>query len=131
MKYDGVACMAMFRAIAVDSWKKYNDWFDEHPEEPYCYWSKDEPIHPDDKDNKELLAKHPEIEDIDDHTIVERKGDSLKFSKFCPRLRKSIGAVLGDKYVLEFKHDKFDVQIFRVKDGSCDNYDIYIKESLT
>jgi hypothetical protein len=74
---------------AFDRAKK---WFKEYPDEPFCYWAKDVFISIADKDNKALLNSHPEIDDINDHTIVEFDvhNNTLYLSKFCPKLRQAL-----------------------------------------
>ncbi len=120
MDYDKVACMAVFKAICRETVDKYWAWFREHPGEPYCYWSADEPIAIRDKDNEELLAKHPEIEDIDDHTTVRPDGDSLVFKDFCPKLRRAVGAYMKGKDQHLMTID--GVRVVTVPDG--DNFKI-------
>lgn len=125
MEVDGIACIAMFKAICADTYSRYMKWFDDHPEETWCYWSKDEPIRPADRDNEELLAKHPEIEDIDDHTVVRRERDVLVFSKFCPRMRKSLAAMLGTDSDCVFVRDGLCVTVSR--DWSESNFRVLVR----
>lgn len=92
MNYKAHAVNTMFKTLAKDAFLRAKKWFKEHPDEPYCYWAYDEFISIADKDNEELLKKHKEIDDIDDHTIVQ--WDSLSgtvfLSRFCPKLKQSI-----------------------------------------
>lgn len=125
-KWDGRACLAMFKAICKDSWDRYNKWFDENPHKEFCYWSKDEPIPPEGKHDKELLSKHPEIEDIDDHTIVERDGSMLVFTKFCPRMRDSISKMLGAEGRMDFSHCGMLVSVRR----DSGNYKVTVREAI-
>ena len=86
------ATKIMFNQIAKDTFLRAKQWFKEHPEEPYCYWAKDDFIAIKDKTNQAVLSKYPEIEDIDDHTIVEFDFDNdvMYLGKFCPKLKQSI-----------------------------------------
>lgn len=93
MKVNGRAVKVMFDFICAETYEKTKKWFQENPDEPYCYWSKDEFIHIRDKENQELLARHPEIEDINDHTIVEFHDGKVFMHSFCPKLRESLSAM--------------------------------------
>lgn len=96
MTYRAAAVKSMFNAIAKESFERAKVWFEQHPNEPYCYWSKDDFIAIKDKDNKAILDAHPEIEDIDDHTIVQWDplSNTVFLSRFCPKLKQGIKALL-------------------------------------
>ena len=117
----GNATRVMLNAIIDETLDRVKQWFDEHSEEPYCYWAKDEFISIADKYNKFILDKHPEIENIDDHTIVQynKEANVAKFSKFCPKLKEGIanmfenGVISGHgkevNWVLFKDNDNFEV----------------------
>lgn len=92
MNFKAHAVNTMFKALAKDTFLRVKKWFEEHPDEPYCYWAYDEFISIADKDNEELLKKHKEIDDINDHTIVQwdSLSDTMFLSRFCPKLKQSI-----------------------------------------
>lgn len=92
MGVNGNAVRAMFNYMAAETLEKYLAWFKARPDERFCYWSKDEPIMEKDKDDPGILAAHPEIEDINDHTKVRLAGpNAIMLYAFCPRLREAIG----------------------------------------
>lgn len=88
----GNATRVMFNMIIEETIDRTKQWFDEHPDEPYCYWAKDKFIAIEDKDVAEILECHPEIEDINDHTIVQwnKEAEVVRLSKFCPKLREGL-----------------------------------------
>lgn len=96
----GNATKAIFNAIAKETFLRAQKWFREHPEEPFCYWAKDDFIKIADKENKQLLDAHPEIEDINDHTIVQFDllTDTVYLSKFCPKLRAGLQDMVNAGY---------------------------------
>lgn len=125
-EYDGIACRALFKVIAKDTYDRYREWFRQHPEEPWCYWSKDEPIMIKDHDNADLLAKHPEIEDIDDHTTVRVEDGAVIMRDFCPRMRAPLESMLGgkDEYLIE--SDGYSV--LTTRDGY--NYKVTVRKEM-
>lgn len=91
MGVSGNAVRAIFNYMAAETLEKYLAWFRVYPDERFCYWSKNMPIMEKDKDNPDILAAHPEIEDINDHTKVRPTGsNSIMLYAFCPRLREAI-----------------------------------------
>ena len=88
----GNATRVMCNAICDETLDRAEQWFGEHKQEPYCYWAKDEFISITDKNNIDILNRHPEIEDIDDHTIVQWNSEAevIRLSKFCPKLREGL-----------------------------------------
>ena len=92
MNFKAHAVNTMFKALVKDTFLRAKQWFKEHPDEPYCYWAYDEFISIADKDNEELLKKHKEIDNINDHTIVQwdSLSDIVFLSRFCPKLKQSI-----------------------------------------
>ena len=91
MGVNGNAVRAMFNYMAAETLEKYLAWFRVYPDERFCYWSKNMPIMEKDKDNPDILAAHPEIEDINDHTKVRLAGpNAIMLYAFCPRLREAI-----------------------------------------
>jgi hypothetical protein len=101
MTYRAAATKALFNSIPKDTFLRAKKWFQEHPEEPYCYWAKDDFIAIKDKNNQVILSKYPEIEDIDDHTIVQWDplSDTVFLSKFCPKLRQGIREMVDAEYM--------------------------------
>lgn len=88
----GNATQVMFNSIIDETLERVEQWFDEHQNEPYCYWAKDEFISIADKNNQFILDKHPEIEDINDHTVVQWNEEAkvMRLSRFCPNLKAGI-----------------------------------------
>lgn len=86
------AVYTIFNHLTDSTYERANRWFKEHPNEPYCYWAKDEFIAIKDKDNQELLKQHPEIDDINDHTMIKPRPDGRGniLYGFCPDLKQSI-----------------------------------------
>lgn len=101
MTYRAAATKALFNSIPKDTFLRAKKWFQEHPEESYCYWAKDNFIAIKDKNNQAILSKYPEIEDIDDHTIVQwdSLSDTVFLSKFCPKLRQGIREMMDAEYM--------------------------------
>lgn len=101
MTYRAAATKALFNSIPKDTFLRAKKWFQEHPEEPYCYWAKDDFIAIKDKNNQAILSKYPEIEDINDHTIVQwdSLSDTVFLSKFCPKLRQGIQEMTDAEYM--------------------------------
>lgn len=93
MNVKGNAVKSMFDYVCSETYARTKKWFSEHPDEPYCYWAKDDFIPIAQKENKDLLAQHPEIEDINDHTIVEFHDNKVLMHSFCPKLRESLSAM--------------------------------------
>lgn len=95
MGIKGSSVKAMFDFICAETYDRTAKWFNEHPNEPYCYWAKDEFISIAEKDNQELLKAHPEIEDINDHTIVEFHDGKVLMHSFCPKLKDSLADMMA------------------------------------
>ena len=98
----GNATRVMFNSIVDETLERVEQWFELNPKEPYCYWAKDEFISIADKNNIDILSRHPEIEDIDDHTIVQwnNEAEVVRLSRFCPKLREG----LADMYENDVVH---------------------------
>lgn len=98
MTYIGSATLAMFHAIASDTYVRVFEWFKEHPEALFAYWGKDELLS--DKatedERKDFVARHPEINDLNDHTTVMILNDSVILQTFCPRLKAGIKEIYDD-----------------------------------
>lgn len=92
MKAIGSATKAMFNAICEDTYYRAKRWFAEHPDVEIAYWAKDDflPYQSSDEAKLKFVKDHPEIENIDDHTLVKFDGGTLKLWHFCPRLRDGI-----------------------------------------
>lgn len=88
----GSATKAMFNAIYKDTYYRAKRWFAEHPDVEIAYWAKDDflPYQSSDEAKLKFVKDHPEIENIDDHTLVKFDGDTLILWHFCPRLRDGI-----------------------------------------
>lgn len=100
MTVKGASLKAMLNYMARDTFKRALEWKQKNAQEPYCYWAKDEFISIRDKYNPAILGRHPEIDDIDDHTIVEfdLATRNLQLSRFCPRLKSSIKEMVESGY---------------------------------
>lgn len=88
----GSATKAMFNAISEDTYCRAKKWFAEHPDVEKAYWAKDDflPFQASYDDKLKFVKAHPEIENIDDHTLVKFDEGTLKLWHFCPRLRDGI-----------------------------------------
>ena len=82
----------MFNAISEYTYSRAKKWFTEHPDVKVAYWAKDDflPLQSDHDAKLKFVKEHPEIENIDDHTLVKFEGGTLKLWHFCPRLRDGI-----------------------------------------
>lgn len=98
MTFIGSATLAMMHAIANDTYVRVFGWFKEHPEAQFAYWAKDEFLS--DKatedEKKDFVARHPEIDDLSDHTTVMILNDSVILQTFCPRLKAGIKEIYDD-----------------------------------
>lgn len=92
MKAIGSATKAMFNAICEDTYYRAKKWFAEHPDVDKAYWAKDDflPYQSGYEAKLKFVKDHPEIENIDNHTLVKFDGGTLKLWHFCPRLRDGI-----------------------------------------
>lgn len=90
------AVKTVFSLLTDDVYERTQVWFKEHPNEPFAYWARDTYIAIKDKDNKELLAQHPEIENINDHTMLKPRpdGKGTILYGFCPDLKKSVAELM-------------------------------------
>ena len=88
----GSATKAMFNAISKETYNRAKLWFTEHPDVEIAYWAKDDflPFQSEYDAKLKFVKEHPEIDNIDDHTMVKFDGDILKLWHFCPRLRNGI-----------------------------------------
>lgn len=98
MTFVGSATLAMMHAMASDTYVRVFEWFKEHPEAQFAYWAKNEFLS--DKatedERKDFVARHPEIDDLNDHTTVMILNDSIILQTFCPRLRAGIKEIYDD-----------------------------------
>ena len=98
MTFIGSATLAMIHAIASDTYVRVFEWFKEHPEALFAYWAKDEFLS--DKatedERKDFVARHPEIDNLSDHTTVMILNDSVILQTFCPRLKAGIKEIYND-----------------------------------
>lgn len=119
MTFIGRATLAMFHAIASDTYVKVFEWFKKHPEAQFVYWGKDEFLSdkatPDER--KDFVARHPEIDDLNDHTTVMILNDSVILQTLCPRLKAGVKEIVDDGITAE---DLSDVYYTIEPDG--DNY---------
>ena len=88
----GNATKAMFNMICKDTYERAKKWFADHPDVEKAYWAKDDflPFQSDYDAKLKFVKEHPEIENIEDHTLIKFDGDTLKLWHFCPRLRDGI-----------------------------------------
>ena len=98
MTFVGSATLAMMHAIASDTYARVFEWFKEHPEAQFAYWAKDEFLS--DKatedERKDFVARHPEIDNLNNHTTVMILNDSVILQTFCPRLKAGIKEIYND-----------------------------------
>lgn len=92
MTVTGRATLAMVHMLAEQTWDRIWDWFHQHPEAQFAYWGRDEFLS--DKataiEKEEFVKRHPEIDNLDDHTTVHILNDQVILATFCPRLRAGI-----------------------------------------
>ena len=88
----GRATYAMIHAIIEDTWSRIWDWFHAHPEAQFAYWGKDEFLSDKagSKEKEEFIKRHPEIDDLNNHTTVHILNDQIILATFCPRLKAGI-----------------------------------------
>ena len=88
----GAATKAMVNAICKDTYYRAKKWFSEHPDVEVAYWAKDDflPFQSDNDLKFKFVKEHPEIENIDDHTLVKFDKGTLKVWHFCKKLRDGI-----------------------------------------
>lgn len=88
----GRATLAMIHAIVEETWDRIWNWFHQHPEAQFAYWGKDEFLSDKatDKEKQEFVKRHPEIDNLDDHTTVHILNDQIMLATFCPRLKAGI-----------------------------------------
>lgn len=104
----GSATKALFNAIHGETYYRAKMWFEKHSDVEIAYWAKDTflPFQSEYDAKLKFVKEHPEIENIDDHTLVKFDGDTLKLWHFCPRLRDGIadfyssGICSGDGWVV-------------------------------
>lgn len=103
MTITGRATLAMIHAIIEDTWDRVWDWFHQHPEAQFAYWGKDEFLSDKatDKEKQEFVKRHPEIDDLNDHTTVHILNDQIMFATFCPRLKAGIKEIYESEYTHE------------------------------
>ncbi len=106
MTFIGSATLAMMHAIASDTYVRVFEWFKEHPDALFAYWAKDEFLS--DKatedERKDFVARHPEIDNLSDHTTVMILNDSVILQTFCPRLKAGIKEIYNDGIHYESTH---------------------------
>ena len=104
----GSATKALFNAIHEETYYRAKKWFSEHPDVKVAFWAKDTflPVQSDYDAKLKFVKEHPEIENIDDHTLVKFEDAILELWHFCPRLRDGIadfyssGICSGDGWVI-------------------------------
>ena len=123
MTFIGSATLAMIHAIASDTYTRVFEWFKEHPEAQFAYWAKDEFLS--DKatedERKDFVARHKEIDDLNDHTTVMILNDSIILQTFCPRLKAGIKEIYDDGI-----HSKDLADVYYTIELDADNYRLVI-----
>ena len=121
----GRATHAMIHLIAEDTWYRTWDWFHQHPEAQFAYWAKDEFLSDKatDKEKEEFVKRHPEIENLDDHTTVHILNDQIILATFCPRLKAGIKEMCDDGITWEVTSG-----IHYVIEADGDNYMIIVSK---
>ena len=123
MTFIGSATLAMIHAIASDTYTRVFEWFKEHPEAQFAYWAKDEFLS--DKatedERKDFVARHPEIDDLNDHTTVMILNDSVILQTFCPRLKAGIKEIYDDGI-----HSEDLADLYYTIEPDTDNYRIVL-----
>ena len=100
MTVRGNACKALFNAIVRSTIDRVLDWFSKHPEQKFCYWANNEflPAEYTEQMKKDFLCRHPEIEDLSDHTTVycDIATQCITLRTFCKKLREGIADMVAD-----------------------------------
>lgn len=98
MTFIGRATRAMFNTIADETYDRVFEWFKKHPEAQFAYWAKDEFLSDKatDDERKDFVARHKEIDDLNDHTTVIILNDTVILQTFCPRLKAGIKELFED-----------------------------------
>lgn len=123
MTFVGSATLAMMHAIASDTYDRVFEWFKEHPEAQFAYWAKNEFLS--DKatedEKKDFVVRHPEIDDLNDHTTVMILNDSIILQTFCPRLKAGIKEIYDDGI-----HSEDLADVYYTIEPDADNYRIVL-----
>ena len=123
MTFVGSATLAMMHAIASDTYVRVFEWFKEHPEAQFAYWAKDEFLS--DKatedERKDFVARHLEIDDLNNHTTVMILNDSVILQTFCPRLKAGIKEIYDDGI-----HSEDLADVYYTIEPDADNYRIVV-----
>ena len=103
MTITGRATLAMFHAIAEDTWNRIWEWFHAHPEAQFAYWGSNELLS--DKatetEREEFIKRHPEIDDLNDHTTLHILNDQIILATFCPRLKAGVKELYDEGIISE------------------------------
>lgn len=119
MTFIGRATLAIIHFVASDTYVRVFEWFKKHPEAQFAYWGRDEFLS--DKatedERKDFVARHPEIDDLNDHTTVMILNDSIILQTFCPRLKAGIKEMYDDGIRSEDLPD-----VYYIIEPDADNY---------
>ena len=123
MTFVGSATLAMFNTICKDTYYRAKRWFSEHPDVDVAYWAKDDflPFQSDNDLKLKFVKEHPEIENIDDHTLVKFDEGTLKAWHFCPRLKAGIKEIYDDGI-----HSEDLADVYYTIEPDADNYRIVV-----
>lgn len=99
----GNATKTVINTLIVDTFKAAEKWFKSHADEPFCYWGKDFdflPASATEQEKADFMQRHKEVEDLNDHTIVQFDPytRALYLSKFCPRIRDGLKDMFEARY---------------------------------
>lgn len=103
MTITGRATLAMIHITAEDTWYRTWAWFHSHPDAQFAYWGRDEFLSDkaDDKEKEEFIKRHPEINNLNDHTTVHILNDQIILATFCPRLKEGIKEMYNEGIIWE------------------------------
>lgn len=83
------------------------EFFNNNPNELSAFWGKDEFLKGSatEEEKTAFVKKHPEIEDIHNHTSITRLGNMIILGTFCPRLYAGIKELYDNGYTRNNNYD--------------------------
>ena len=114
------AAKTLYNNIADETYSRAMKWFDENPDEEFCYWGKESFF----KEISQEELERNSIKDIEDQTRVQRVLDTIVLSHFCKKYRESLHDLI-EANVTEGQDEQ--IKWFIEPDG--DNYIMTLKKA--